>query len=92
MDCPGFFPWLQVLSAPEFILDWTDCIQAIWQSRGRIWTALLIDTIVVFNIVIFFQFLNIDNFKIHFDLANCYRRLSARQSTINIVSIVLILI
>ena len=56
MDCPGFFPWLQVLSAPEFILDWSDCIQALWQSRGCIWTAFLIDTIVVFTIVIFFQF------------------------------------
>lgn len=92
MDCPDFFPWLQVLSAPEFLLDWSDCIQAIWQSRGCISTALLVDTIVVSTIVIFFQFLNINNFERHFDLANCYRCLSARQSTINIVSIVLLLI
>ena len=92
MDGPDFFPWLQVLSAPDFLLDWFDCIQAIWLSRGCISTAFLIDTIVVFTIVIFFQFLNIDYFERHFDLANCYRCLPARQSTINIVSIVLLVI
>ena len=73
MDCPDFFPWLQVLNTPKFL--WISLIvskqygraegvsrllfQAKWQSRGCISTALPIDTIVVFTIVIFFQFLNI---------------------------------
>ena len=59
-----WFSWIVLVSSlgcrcwahPSLFLAWSDCIQALWQSRGCIWTAFLIDTIVVFTIVIFFQF------------------------------------